>query len=306
FSVFSTLLVIIFTDISLIKCLGGGLALDNSVGGGVDEVAVGGHTGVHSCLALLGASLAPRDDTVLEPGSGGSLLDDGSAGVSLARVNSLLAGAELDLLDDLSGVLLLASGQVYDGHVSLAKLAGDLSLFFGGSPSGDPEHIGVADLGIVVRGKADGLDVVSEDKVGVELDEGDIVVGLAGVVLGVEVDGLDGHNLLCVFVALGLVEDSSLDLVALGVQVIVDAVSGSHDPSGGNNGSSALERADLVGQPALGAPDDLPGPGVGDGDVSTDDLGAGHDEVGLDGSLTATGGQGHGERGEKENGGSHT
>ncbi|GMT27254.1 hypothetical protein PFISCL1PPCAC_18551, partial [Pristionchus fissidentatus] len=305
-SVFSALLLIKFTDISLIRRSGRGLALDDSAGGGVDEVTVCGHTGVHSWIGLLGASLAPRDDTVLEPGTGGGLLDDGSAGVSMTRVDSLLSGTELDLLNDHSGVLQLASRQFNDGHVSLAKLAGNISLFLGGSPSGDPEHIGVADLGIVVRGKANGLDVVSEGQRSVELDEGDIVVGLAGVVLGVEVDALNGHNLLCVFVAASLVEDSGLDLVVLGVEVIVDAVSGSHDPPGGDDGSSALERADLIGQPACKSPDDLPGPGVGDGNVSTDDLGAGHYEARLDGGLTATGGQRHGDRGKKENGGSHT
>ncbi|GMS99846.1 hypothetical protein PENTCL1PPCAC_22021, partial [Pristionchus entomophagus] len=276
------------------------LALDSRVGGGLDPGAVGGHTRVHSCLSLLCASLSPRNDSVLVPVAGGASGLDGSAGVSLARVNSLLAGAELDLLDDLSGVLLLASGQVDDGHVSLTELAGDRSLTSGGSPSGDPEISGVGQSDVVGQGKAHGLDVVSEGDGSGQLNEGDVVMGLTGVVVGVEIDSLDVDDLLGVFVALGLVEDSGLDSVVLGVEVIVDAVSCSHNPSGSDDGSSALERADLVGQPACNAPHDLPRPGVGDGDVSTNDLGVDVSQVRLDGRLTAGCGQGHGERGERD------
>lgn len=95
----------------------------------------------------------------------------------------------------------------------------------GGSPSGDPEVSGVSESDVVGLGQTHGLYVISVHEGSVQLndvsisvviswcaswcggtglryfDEGDVVMGKTWVVLGVEMDGLDGDHLLCVFVA---------------------------------------------------------------------------------------------------------
>merc|ERR1719510_2789763 len=223
----------------------------------VDPAGGLAHVSVHPGHPVLAAPDAPGHDPGLDVGVGVVLAgaDQGGAAVTLARVlASDAAGAEegvveLVLLSESGGPqLVLADALVHHGEVDL--LEDDLVLARGSelvlAPASGEAGGAVEDL--IGGWETGGVNVLVQDKVLGDKQEGEVILEVPAVKLGV--NGEVRHLPVLVGVGLGLVLGVPLpapDLQLGGVlSELVHAVGGGQEDAGGDERAAALVEVDSL------------------------------------------------------------
>jgi hypothetical protein len=150
-----------------------------------DERQKSRDAGVNTGVVGIRASIAPRNNADKHLGA----VDNGATGVTLAGVLSTLTSAEHAVGDGTGAVLGAAGGAGNDRDADFEQVDGEGGAAGGGSsPASDGE--GGASSGVQVGGGQRGVaDSAGGGDGGGQLPDGDVVVGLCGVVAGV-----DGHG----------------------------------------------------------------------------------------------------------------
>ena len=94
---------------------------DGAIGGGFDEVTVGGDTGVNTGVFVFGTSRSEGSNTILEPGTILVFNHQRSTRISLTGVLSLGPSTHHHLLSNVTGVFVFAGFVIDEWDIDLTK-----------------------------------------------------------------------------------------------------------------------------------------------------------------------------------------